>query len=410
MSTGVRKLAIGALSPDVNNSLVIGVIIAKQGLRTFISKKDGEERGVWNFTLRDSPVDTINVTFWGSAEGASRTSEIFNIGDVGTVSEFRILSEIYGYLAINRPSLQLSPFQLQLQENSCSIAMYDGEDANGIRRLMSIPTKPPGDFLRLSDVLSYGQALKGDFVNLLVAVRNVGYVRAVKSRKDSRDISCRDILVMDQSHLEFQITLWTNEVIKRASYWRPQRTVIFFADVRLEYSEFRQSVVAVITSRTVITENPSTIEAQSLREYAENVPLQPIAVLDHLSQSVSEPFAINTLMTTAQITEKAWSSNDNSDNRFTALLYAVITSLDIDGCAENSISYKCSVCSQFLEGSDKCLNAGCLISTKGQFTLSTPIYDLKVNLTDHRGTLFNCRILSPVADEILNCPVFIVPL
>lgn len=64
--------------------------------------------------------------------------------------------------------------------------------------------------------------------------------------------------------------------------------VIFCADVRLDYSEFRQSVTAVFTSRTIITENPSTTEAQFLREYAENVPLQPIAVLEHLTQSVSE--------------------------------------------------------------------------------------------------------------------------
>lgn len=38
MACGVRRLSIDSLSPDINNALVIGVVIAKQSAKRFISK------------------------------------------------------------------------------------------------------------------------------------------------------------------------------------------------------------------------------------------------------------------------------------------------------------------------------------------------------------------------------------
>lgn len=69
-----------------------------------------------------------------------------------------------------------SPFQLHLQENNSNMLLYAEDDVECFRELIHIPTKAPGDFLKLSDVISYGQAMKGTYVNLLVAVRNVSFV------------------------------------------------------------------------------------------------------------------------------------------------------------------------------------------------------------------------------------------
>jgi len=41
------------------------------------------ERSVWQFTLRDSEKDFINVTVWGSTEFVRKLSSTFNIGSVG---------------------------------------------------------------------------------------------------------------------------------------------------------------------------------------------------------------------------------------------------------------------------------------------------------------------------------------
>lgn len=38
---------------------------------------------MWNFTLRDSPNDTINVSWWGTWDKALNLCSIFAIGDVG---------------------------------------------------------------------------------------------------------------------------------------------------------------------------------------------------------------------------------------------------------------------------------------------------------------------------------------
>lgn len=62
--------------------------------------------------------------------------------------------------------------------------------------------------------------------------------------------------------------------------------VIFFADVRLEWDAFRNEMTAIITARTIVTENPNTNEAYTLLKYAETAPIQGIAMLDHFARSL----------------------------------------------------------------------------------------------------------------------------
>ncbi|KAK6637970.1 hypothetical protein RUM44_008394 [Polyplax serrata] len=403
MSCGVRKLSIGGLSPDVNNALIIAVLIAKQNYKTFISKKVGEEKGVWNFTLRDSPVDTINVTVWGSSDFIQNMYHVFNTGDVVEILNPRISFKQPGALdAVFCPAVT-SPFQLHLQENRSNMLLYAEDDAECFRELLTIPTKASGDFLRLADVFSYGQAMKGEYVNLLVAVKSVcevSEIRNIRSKRDAKELICRHITVMDQSHLEFHITLWNEEIIQRSDSWRPRGTIIFFADVRLEWDNYRSAATANITARTVVTENPKTKEAIALRNYAKTAPIQPTAVLEYFAQNFVDANTINTVMTTAQILDKAYSRSSMS--HFTALLYVCITHMDLDG-SETVTTFKCSKCSQVLDDGRTCINSECF--TRGKRDLDNPLvtFNLRINLTDHRGTLFNCRLTSPVADEIFGC-------
>lgn len=72
----------------------------------------------------------------------------------------------------------------------------------------------------------------------------------------------------------------------RAESWKPRETILFLTDVKVEWSSFHHSAVAVLTNRTVITENPVGIEADQLRNYAQTAALQTIAILDNLLSSL----------------------------------------------------------------------------------------------------------------------------
>lgn len=83
MSTvGVQTVCLRNLHTRITNSLIVGVIIAKQRPRIFV-KNNGNNRAVWNFTLRDSIHDYINVTCWGSDEFVNYLSANFKVKDVG---------------------------------------------------------------------------------------------------------------------------------------------------------------------------------------------------------------------------------------------------------------------------------------------------------------------------------------
>lgn len=82
-TVGVQRITLRNIHTHLTNSVIVGVIIAKQQHRVFPSKKEGPDRGVWNFTLRDSEIDYINVTCWGSAEYAQHLDMSFTVGDVG---------------------------------------------------------------------------------------------------------------------------------------------------------------------------------------------------------------------------------------------------------------------------------------------------------------------------------------
>jgi hypothetical protein len=76
-----------------------------------------------------------------------------------------------------KPSVSLySPFQLILSEKESVMVSHDTEYCDEFLPLLHLPTKPPGDFFTLADVYHNGTSIRGEFVNLLVAVRDVGLV------------------------------------------------------------------------------------------------------------------------------------------------------------------------------------------------------------------------------------------
>jgi len=72
------------------------------------------------------------------------------------------------------------------------MVLHESEYCDEFLPLLHLPTKPPGDFFTLADVYHNGTTIRGEFVNLLVSVRDVGIVTCSKSIHSS--YKCSDKL------------------------------------------------------------------------------------------------------------------------------------------------------------------------------------------------------------------------
>ncbi|KAJ9578527.1 hypothetical protein L9F63_005256 [Diploptera punctata] len=152
VNAGVTRLPIAALGENMPNVLIVGIIIAKQSIRLFNSKQSTSsesQRAVWNFTIRDSPYDLINSTFWGSKDYIINLADKFHIGDIVDVSRPKIsFRETREQKDTFSPSVT-SPFQLSLNEKQSMMVFHEADDCNEFFSLLHIPTKPTGDYFTL---------------------------------------------------------------------------------------------------------------------------------------------------------------------------------------------------------------------------------------------------------------------
>lgn len=86
-NVGLQKFSLRELHPDIYNALIVGIIIGKQRPRIFtnLKRENNTDRAVWNFTLRDSIQDYINVTCWSNEQEITYLNDSFHIGDVGNL-------------------------------------------------------------------------------------------------------------------------------------------------------------------------------------------------------------------------------------------------------------------------------------------------------------------------------------
>lgn len=70
-------------------------------------------------------------------------------------------------------------------------------------------------------------------------------------------------------------------------------TVLFIADAKLDWNNFKKCITGTVTARTIITENPNIRDANELREYARVAPTIPSVILDQLATNFPERKYIN---------------------------------------------------------------------------------------------------------------------
>ncbi|XP_068618665.1 meiosis-specific with OB domain-containing protein [Battus philenor] len=264
---GVQRICLNNLNINLKNSLIIGIIIAKNSPRIFGSKKkSGDSRGVLSFTLRDSEIDTINVDVWGSEYFVITFYERFFVGDVVEISSAKIMLKS-GDNETFRPQVS-SPFFLSINEGSSDVSIFDGDTFSSYLPLLHIPSKVSAGYCGLAEVMKFTEGNDTIYVDLLVVVKSVQPVKTIKTNAGV-EMSVRGVEIVDNTTpAPLYLDMFDLDTIQRAEKWRALESVLFVADARLSWRG--RGVRVQVCARSVITHQPHTPDAEALRLYVRN--------------------------------------------------------------------------------------------------------------------------------------------
>uniref|UniRef100_A0ACB8FKB6 Uncharacterized protein n=1 Tax=Sphaerodactylus townsendi TaxID=933632 RepID=A0ACB8FKB6_9SAUR len=273
-----------------------------------------------------------------------------------------------------------------------------------ILSLLNVPVKEPQDFYSLGDIVANGQSLDGRIINVLAAVKSIGEPKYFTTSDKRRGHRC-EVRLFDETQSSFVMICWDNESIQHAQSWIPRETVIFAADVKINFDKFRNSMVATVISKTIITPNPDTPEANSLFNFIRES-VEILAWDDEIGDQFREPIHLQTITevyTVEQIKKKVL-QNEGKPEPFYGIIFAYISMLNIDGETAKIIRNRCAKCHYVVnETTDRCS-----FCSSGPFSSDTPAFpsfDLQIDLTDHTGSLPSCSLSDVVAEETLGCTV-----
>lgn len=386
--------AIKDLSKDSPEVLVIGIIIAKSHANLFDVHDNRGQRGVLKIVVRDSKYHFIACTVWGSDQFVLNCDAAFKIGDVITINrpDVHMKNDAESFLPQTT-----SPFCLSLSESRGFIVRNSIDDNPLLKSLLYEAVKPTSQSLYLSDIIGEGRNSKKGSADLLIVVRAVMDARTVNTKNGEKSV--REVIVMDETCDNMSMTLWNNNYIERASQWCPMQTILHLVDVQVSYKEFKRCVALDTQSRTIITENPSnSSKATALLEYVSKLDkLNPLPSTTNCNIQLDQITEVMSVQKVLNICAKE--TNDDGDD-FTAIVYAVITKLQMDPFAnENPIARYCCHCNRkLLNNSTYCSQENCLLNLVAGPNY-TERFDIQLDLTDHSGTLEQCHL----QDEHVKC-------
>ncbi|XP_076243469.1 meiosis specific with OB domains hold'em [Calliopsis andreniformis] len=403
--SGVQRQELESLQPGTQNALIIGVIINSFNMKTIDATRtrfNYGERGVWTFTLRDSERDTINVTVWGSVQFVKKLFSNFPIGSVVEVINPKVIERH----ADDRnepfvPSVS-SSCSLTVNEGNALIQLHDTPARGKYEPLLKLPVKSLTGLRSLNSIFENLEALRDQYIDVLVVVTFVSDIRNVITR-DGRSIRFRKFEAADGSTDEVaSMVLWEDQWIQRAAFWEPNRTALFLSDARVIYDKFRKQTVLSIVRKTLITENPNvpqtTIVRNSIQRYDPDVKSED-------AFAVPNPDTITTVMTVQDISNKLKKKTKQGERiQFATILKAYVMDINVDSTSPGTITTRCALCKKIvLDGQDSCMNLECPSGNGTRVPLNTVSLNLKVNLKDDTGYLIGCRLSGDAAERVLNC-------
>ncbi|XP_069725945.1 meiosis-specific with OB domain-containing protein isoform X2 [Phaenicophaeus curvirostris] len=213
-----------------------------------------------------------------------------------------------------------------------------------------------------------------------------------------------EVKLYDETEMSFPIVCWDNESIQLAQSWIPRETVIFASDVRINFDKFRNCMTATVISKTIITTNPETAEANVLFSFIKES-AQSGALQDKMDNQSKECINLETIVdvyTVKQVKEKALQTDGKLDPVY-GIIYGYISTLDIDDNASKVIRNRCSICHFVVNEMSNTCTFCSDISPDSKSTYAS--FDILIDLTDHTGTLYSCYLSDCVAEETLGCTV-----
>ncbi|EPQ07984.1 Hydroxyacylglutathione hydrolase, mitochondrial [Myotis brandtii] len=183
-----------------------------------------------------------------------------------------------------------------------------------------------------------------------------------------------EVKLYDEMESSFAMICWDNESILLAQSWVPRETETPEANILLNF----------------------------IRGNKETNP-QDDAIDSYLEESIN----LNTIVdvyTVKQLKVKAL-KNEGKDDPFYGILYAYISTLNIDGETTKVVRNRCSSCGYIVnEASSICTTCN---KDSSKFKSVFLSFDMLIDLTDHTGTLHSCSLTGNVAEETLGCTVFL---
>ncbi|KAL2078151.1 hypothetical protein ACEWY4_025836 [Coilia grayii] len=398
-NTSVRKcIPISGLHPNAIQAMVVGVVIAKTDARGFPDRKNfGNERFTFGFTIKDSPDHFINVSSWGSEEYINGLSGSFRTGDCIVIENPLITSKDSEKEERYCPSTP-SFFRLMLTETYSVVRLCaDVEEENRLLPLLHIPVKDPRDFYTLGDITANGQDLHGSVINILAAVKSIGEQKFFTT-SDGRKGQRMEIKLFDDTVTSFPLVCWDREAIQLMHSLTPKETVLFITDARVKFDRFRNNMSATVNTKTIITINPDTPEANQLYNFAKE--LAESGALDETDTQSGDNIPLDSITDVLTVRQVRSKTQDSFD-AFYAITYAFISAFPLD-TPSKVVRYRCSRCRFPLAGDVmECTSFTC--AGQGQELETVSGFDLLMNISDHTGTLPSCWLSGTVAEKTLGC-------
>jgi len=405
----IRRMPIGALQPGNNTAMVVAVIISKSDPRKVTMKKDGSERWVTTFTLRDTPSDMINMTIWSGREEAISLKN-FHTGEVVEVVKPRIIQrDLTGRDSSFNPAVT-SSLQLVFQDGKTVLSPFHGASKD-YHDLLRIPSKGSSAFLSLSDIVTNSGSLKGHYVDILAAVRSVGTEKKFPSKdgEEGELRGVREVRLFDQTADCLALKLWDSETNRMAEEWIPREHILFLADVRIDYDSWKGVFVVTANSKTVITVNPNTREAMALARYAQLADFSSFSRLDQFVGTI-DTNSVSRVANVMMVQTMCQSITQTKDSLVSVCLFGYITNLNID-CQE-AVGFKCGACSGPFKpcreqgGEMVCVNIDCKeYSNISQDKVKpSQTYNVRVDVSDETGTLPHMKISQRMLERRFGLP------
>ncbi|XP_008206600.1 meiosis-specific with OB domain-containing protein [Nasonia vitripennis] len=402
----VSRQPICSLQPGMQNTVIIGVIIRSQNSKMIDptrARYNTGSRAVWNFTLRDSIEDFINVTVWGAVDYINKLFTTFTIGSVVEVINAKITdrkpddpNEVY-------VPFVTSPLTLTLNQSSSLMQMHSSPGVARYRELLQLPTKNPEGAYTLAYILENANLLKNEYVDVIVAVTFVSQTREIVTRLGEL-AKIREFEVGDASTDQtISLTLWDSEWIRLSDKWEPKQTILFLADAQITHNDRMKKSALTIVRKTVITENPNIKEAEDIRVAFQSKPdlgsMSPFAI--------PNPNSITKQMTICDITNRlnrVVATPSDERLQLLVLVSAMVDDMNIDKNDPTIISARCAKCKRIVAtGDDSCMNLECPFGSGIKSPMNVMSLNILVNLKDDTGYLVGCRLRDAAAEAAFLC-------